>query len=177
MSLFISLLLLSQIWLSGAPSVWLLCLLSVSPSLSTGGVSVPTVGIGACPSSAGPSVGEWSLEMDTWLQVCSWRPRSYLVLGPSCSPSWRASAHTLLWLVCVCDAACLLCHPRPLTGSSRWLSSSSSRQPGCRSPPCLWWHVRSWGARVESVRAVTRTLVNTNSLIEDGSCGQFFLHL
>lgn len=138
MSLFISLLLLSQIWLSGAPSVWLLCLLSVSPSLSTGSVSVPTVGIGACPSSAGPSVGEWGLEMDTWLQVCSWWLRSCLVLGPFCSPSWQVSAHTLLCLICVCDAACLLSHPRPPTGSSRRLSFSSSRQPGCHSSPCLF---------------------------------------
>ena len=101
MSLFISLLLLSQIWLSGAPSVWLLCLLSVSPSLSTGGVSVPTVGISAYPSSTGPSVGGWSLEMDTWLPVCSWRLRSCLVLGPSCSPSWRASTHTPVPRLCL----------------------------------------------------------------------------
>ena len=45
MSLFISLLLSSQIWLSGVPSVWLLCLFSVSLSLSTGSISVPIVGI------------------------------------------------------------------------------------------------------------------------------------
>lgn len=89
-----------------------------------------------CPSSPGPSAGEWGLEMDSRLQMCSWWLCSCLFLGPSCRPSWRVSAYTLLYLFCVRDATCLTSHPWH-SESSCWLSFSSSRQPGCHSSPCL----------------------------------------